>query len=100
MYYLFEVLFLIQISELDLSKCVPPVNSYIYTVYSTSNPLKVIEGVKLYNQTTLTISDIEQGEKYIITIIAVSDVGESQPAITAASELEILVNFPVVMYMF
>ena len=47
----------------------------------------ISEGTKLYNQTTLTISDIEQGETYVITIIAVNDVGEGQPAITTIGEL-------------
>ena len=77
-----------QVNELDLSKCLPPVNGYRYIVYSTSNPVQVIEGWKLYNQTTLTIGDIKQGEKYLITIIAINDVGEGQPTMTATSECE------------
>ena len=45
------------------------------------------EGTKLYNQTTLNISDIEQGEIYVITIIAVNDVGEGEPAMINISKL-------------
>ena len=51
----------------------------MYTVYA-SNSQTVGEGTKLYNQTTLAISDVKQGETYVITIIAVNDVGEGEPA--------------------
>ena len=74
-----------QVHESDVSQCVPSVNGYTYTVYA-SNSQTIGGGTKLYNQTTLTISDIEQGETYVITIIAVNDVGEGQPAIMTISE--------------
>ena len=81
-----------QVHESDLSQCVPPVNGYTYTVY-VSNSLTSSEGTTLYNQTTLTISDIEQGETYVIAIIAVNNVGEGEPAMTTISELHMLIYF-------
>ena len=83
-----------QVHQSDLSQCVPPVNGFTYTVYDSSNSLTVVEGTKLYNQTTLTISDIEQGVTYVITIIAVNDVGEGESAMVTISELCINKCFP------
>ena len=82
-----------QLHESDLFQCVPPLNGFTYTVYDSRSLITDSEGTKLSYQATLTICDVEQGVTYVVTIIAVNDVGEGEPAITTICELPMIINF-------
>ena len=61
-------------------------SEYIRTLcITTIHGLTLSRTTKLYNQATLILNDIQQGETYVITIIAVNDVGEGEPAMTTTS---------------
>ena len=67
-----------QVHESDLSQCIPPVNGYnTYTVYAGTS-LTISEGA---------ISGIQQGETYVITIVAFNGVGEGEPAMLTIGKI-------------